>query len=157
MTAMPGQIPWTGSGPTYCLGIVKLATLRRAEGVALLSRGLNLARRLGDPETFWLAANVAGMAWVTAPQHAEERLRLAEELSEVSRTGVSNIAVARAFRHIRPCLPGIGAAPAAEDAWSEYRDIAQRTRQPGLQIRSMQHDAILAAMDGRLEEAVEIC
>jgi tetratricopeptide (TPR) repeat protein len=50
-----------------------------------------------------------------------------------------------------------GQVQRAKDAWSELREIAQRTKSAGLQLNSMQHDALLAALDGRLQEAVEAC
>jgi len=71
------------------LGFVKLSGISSSpEWFTILSRALDLARRLGDPDTYWWTAGL----WLfasEAPQHAEERLRLAEELAEQSRHGVN--------------------------------------------------------------------
>ncbi|GAG24049.1 unnamed protein product, partial [marine sediment metagenome] len=63
------------------LGNVKYVTGYPNEGVPLIRRGLGLARRLGDADTFWWAA-AYWLGRVGAPQHTEETLRLAEELAQ---------------------------------------------------------------------------
>jgi tetratricopeptide (TPR) repeat protein len=138
------------------LGYVKLSGVSfLPEGATLISRALDLARRLGDPDTYWWTA----MLWlfmVSAPQHDEERLRLAEELVEQSRAGVNlYISIWVLWCMVQTFLE-FGQRRRAEDIMAEMRTLAERSRQPNLLILSMINDAIMAIWDGRLEEAVAI-
>jgi predicted ATPase len=59
-----------------------------SSGHHLLTRAVDLARRLGDPNTLW----VCGCTLLhnqTAPQYAKDSLQLAEELLRSSRVGVN--------------------------------------------------------------------
>ncbi len=76
-----GQARWWTGAFTRHYGLM-------SEAVRLFSRALELARDLGDPETFWFAA-CAWLTYVAAPRHAAERRRLSEELATRSRVGVS--------------------------------------------------------------------
>jgi len=138
------------------LGFVKLSGVSSSsEGVALISRALDLARRLGDPGTYWWTAGL----WLfasEAPQHAEERLRLAEELAGQSRHGVNLSILTWALWWMLHTFLQLGQRRRAEDIMAEMRTLAERSGQPNLLILSMVNDAILAIWDGRLEEAVAI-
>jgi tetratricopeptide (TPR) repeat protein len=125
------------------------------QGVVLLSRALDLARRLGDPDTYWVAAGI-WLITVQAPQHDEERLRLAEELAEQSRHGVNFAIVDWVLWFIAHTFLQFGQRHRAEDITAEMRALTERSGQPNLLILSMLMDAILAIWDGRLEEAVAI-
>jgi tetratricopeptide (TPR) repeat protein len=125
------------------------------EGLALISRALNLARRLGDPDTYWW---VAGFWLVTAdaPQHDEERLRLAEELAEYSRAGISLLILGVSLWLVVHTFLEFGQRRCAEHIMAEMRTLTERSGQPNLLILSMLNDAFMAIWDGRLEEAVAI-
>jgi tetratricopeptide (TPR) repeat protein/archaellum biogenesis ATPase FlaH len=125
------------------------------EGVVLLSRALDLARRLGDPDTYW---GITGFWLVTveAPQHDEERLRLAEELAEQSRHGVNFLLLGWILWMLAHTFLEFGQRRRAEDIMGEMKVLAERSGQPNLLILLMLNDAILAIWDGRLEEAVAI-
>jgi tetratricopeptide (TPR) repeat protein len=125
------------------------------EGVVLLSRALDLARRLRDPDTYWFAAQI-WLFGMLAPQHAEERLRLAEELAEQSRAGVSVPVLGMALWAMLQTFLQLGRRRRAEETMGEMRTLAERSGQPNLLILSMLNDAVLAIWDGRLEEAVAI-
>jgi tetratricopeptide (TPR) repeat protein len=125
------------------------------ETVALASQALDLAHRLGDPDTYWW---VTGM-WVFnagTPQHDEKRLRLAEELAEQSRHGVNFLILAMVLFFVVHAFLEFGQRRRAEDIMAEMRTLAERSGQPYLLILSMVNDAIQAIWDGRLEEAAEI-
>ena len=125
------------------------------EGVVLISRALDLARRLGDSDTYWFIASL----WlfnVGVPQHDEERLRLAEELAEQSRHGVNLFILTWALWIMVHTFVQLGQRRRAEDIIAEMRTLAERSGQPNLLILSMVNDAILAIWDGHLEEAAEI-
>jgi tetratricopeptide (TPR) repeat protein len=138
------------------LGWVNLSGVSSSsEGVALISRALDLARRLGDPGTYWWTARL----WLfasEAPQHAEERLRLAEELAGQSRHGANLSILTWALWWMLHTFLQLGQRRRAEDIMAEMQTLAERSGQPNLLILSMINDAILAIWDGRLEEAVAI-
>jgi len=125
------------------------------EAVALLSRALDLARRLGNPNTYWWTASIR-LFMVTAPQHDEERLRLAEELAQQSRRGVNLAILSVALWTMVKTFLQFGQRRRAEDIMSEMKTLAERSRQAYLLIYSMLSDATMAVWDGRLEEALAI-
>jgi len=123
------------------------------EGVALLSQALDLARTLEDPNTYWAAA--AAWLWaIEAPQHDEERMRLAEELVGHPRAGVDLAILIFALLAIVDTFMGFGQRHRAQEVMAELKALAERSGQAHALIWSMVYDAILAIWDGRLEEAV---
>jgi tetratricopeptide (TPR) repeat protein len=138
------------------LGYVKLSGVSfLPEGAALISGALDLARRLGDTDTHWFVATL-WLSMVSAPQHDEERLRLAEELVEQSHTGANLSIYAWVLWCMVHTFLEFGQRRRAEDIMAEMQALAERSRQPNLLILSMVNDAIMAIWDGRLEEAVAI-
>jgi tetratricopeptide (TPR) repeat protein len=137
------------------LGAVRRAEVSSSpEGFVLLSRALDLARRLADPDTYWF---VAGL-WLFGEggsQHDEERLRLAKELAEQPRHGVNLLILTLTLWFVVHTFLEFGQRRRAEDIMAEMRAVAERSEQPNLLILSMLNDAIMAIWDGRLEEAVE--
>jgi hypothetical protein len=125
------------------------------EGVALISRALDLARRLGDLETDWFVAG-SWLLGVEAPQHDMKRLRLAEELAEQSRHGVDLQILGWVLWFIAQTFLEFGQRRHAEDIMGEMKTLAERTGQPNLVVLSMLNDAIMAIWDGHCEEAVAI-
>jgi tetratricopeptide (TPR) repeat protein len=168
-TASPEAAQWAGRADRYAepetverawadamLGHVKLSGVSfLPEGATLISRALDLARRLGDPDTYWWIASL-WLSLVSAPQHDEERLRLAEELMEQSRAGVDLYISTWVLWCMAQTFMEFGQRRRAEDIMAEMRTLAERSGQPNLLILSMVNDAILAIWDGRLEEAVTI-
>jgi len=139
------------------LGFVKVAGVShsRPEGVASVSRALDLARRLGDPDTYWWTAGI-WLLTVDAPQHDEERLRLVEELAERSRNGVNVLILGWVLWFIMHTFLEFGHRRRAEDIMVEMRTMAERSGQANLLIISMLNDAIMAIWDGCFEEALAI-
>ena len=123
------------------------------EGITLVSRALDLARRLGDTDTYWWTAGI-WLLVVNAPQHDDERLRLVEELAEQSRNGVNFLILGWVLWFIAHTFLEFGQRRRAEDIMAEMRAMAERSGQANLLIISMLNDAIMAIWDGRLEEAV---
>jgi tetratricopeptide (TPR) repeat protein len=123
------------------------------EGVTLLSRALNLARTLGDRNTYWLVAQTWLWA-VGAPQHDEERLRLTEELVGKSRASVDVLTLVNALLLIVDTFTAFGQPGRAQEVAAELKALVGRSGQA--LIWSMVGDAINAIWDGRLEEAVAI-
>ena len=117
------------------LGTARFATGDPGEVYALLSRALDLARRLDDPDAFaWV-----GVFWlilVTAPQHGEEGLRVAEELVTLYHANVSGRNLGSMFMFTGSTFLVWGQRPRAEEMWSELDELVQRTGQP--------HDLLLS-------------
>jgi tetratricopeptide (TPR) repeat protein len=138
------------------LGFVKVSGVSSSpEGCALLSRALDLARRLGDTDAYWWIAS-SWLSFVSAPQHYEERLRLAEELAGQSRAGVGVLILSFALWNIVNVFLEFGMRRRAEDIMAEMKTLAERSGQPNMLVLSMVNDATMAIWDGRLEEAVTI-
>jgi tetratricopeptide (TPR) repeat protein len=138
------------------LGTVKrLLANSSPEGVALFNRALDLARRLGDPETYWLTTTIR-LGTVSAPQHGEERLRLVQELAEQPRRGVNLLVLPGVLWELVNVLMEFGQRRLAEDIMAEMKTLAERSGQSHLIIGSMLKDADIAMWDGRLEEAIGI-
>jgi tetratricopeptide (TPR) repeat protein len=138
------------------LGLVKrFFACSSPEGVVLLNRALDLARRLGAPDAYsW--ATVLWLHMVSAPRHGEERLRLVEELAEQSRQGVTLLILSGVLWVMTEMFLEFGQRRRVEDVMAEIRALAERSGQAYLVVMSMLNDAILAILDGRLEEAVAI-
>jgi archaellum biogenesis ATPase FlaH len=140
----------------FMLGYVKASEASSLpEVAALISRALDLARRLGDADAYWWIAG-EWLFMVSAPQHDEERLHLAEELAEQPRQGVNLMTFSVALWAIAHTFLEFGGRRRAEDIMAEMRAMAERSGQSNLLVLSMLNDAILAIWDGRLEEAVAI-
>jgi hypothetical protein len=125
------------------------------EGCRLLIQNLDLARRLNDPEAFWFAA-LSRITQASAPQHGEERLNLVEELAQKSRAGISARTYGIATGSVFIPLFEHGQRQRAEKLLAESREIAERSGQVTLLLASMLCDSVIATLDGRLEEVVEI-
>jgi tetratricopeptide (TPR) repeat protein len=135
------------------LGYTKASEARLVpEGVALVTQALNLARRLGDTDTYWWAAGF--WLWGDLTAHDEERLRLADELARQSRHGVSLQVLIWVLWYVVQAFLEFGERQRGEDIMAEMKMLAERSRQPNLLIMSMFNEAIMAIWDGRLEEAV---
>jgi len=138
------------------LGLVKRFFANSSpEGVVLINRALDLARRLGAPDTYcWTA--VLWLHMVSAPQHGKERLRLVGELADQPRAGVTMLILPPVLWVMVEMFLEFGQRRRAEDVMAEIRTLAERSGQAYLIIMSMLNDAILAILDGHLEEAVAI-
>jgi tetratricopeptide (TPR) repeat protein len=126
-----------------------------SEAVRLFSKALALARSLGDPDTFWFVAAGAWLMYASAPQHGEERRRLAEELATRSREGVSEATLGPALLFVGFALLESGQRQRAEECFAEVKATAGRNRQGNLLVVSVIGDAIVATLDGRLDDAVK--
>jgi tetratricopeptide (TPR) repeat protein len=125
------------------------------EGARLIISNLELARRLNDPEAFCFAA-ISACNYASAPQHAEKRLKMAEELIQKSRSGISTIAHGLAVWVISSILFESGQRQRAATYLDEIKETAERSGQANLLIGSMALDSLLATMEGRLEDAIAI-
>ena len=125
------------------------------EGSRLLIRNLELARRVNDPEAFWMAA-FHRLGNASAPHHAIERLNLAKELVEKSHAGVPARTYGLAISAIAGVFLELGERERAEELSGRLKEIAGRSGQSILLGTSIYFDAAIATMDGRLEDALAI-
>ncbi len=137
----------------FYLGAIYLANYETEKGISLLDQALDLARKLDDPETFYLIA--AGSFSGDVSRHAEN-LRLAEEIADRSRAGVIYWAVGLGLRSSLYQFLQTGELGRAEKMMSEHRALSERSGQPYMVIRSLVDEALIDVFYGRLEEAVDI-
>jgi tetratricopeptide (TPR) repeat protein len=126
-----------------------------AEGLPLIRRAFELARRLGEPQTFWFIACM-WLVYAQAPQHAQERQRLAEELEGWPRIGVDVASLGITLSIIGGAFLEAGQRERAEKLFNEVKELAERSGQVLLGLIPMALDGIMATIDGRLENAAEI-
>jgi tetratricopeptide (TPR) repeat protein len=125
------------------------------EGIAHARRALDLARRLGDPDTYWWTTG-SWLVGATAPQHEDDRLRLVEELAEYSRAGVNLVILNFALWWMAHVFLEFGRCRRAEEIMAEMKALAERSAQLYLLVLSRVNDAIMAIWGGRLEQALTI-
>jgi serine/threonine protein kinase/tetratricopeptide (TPR) repeat protein len=125
------------------------------EGTQLIIKNVELARRIKDSESFCIAALSYCMN-VSAPQHAVERLKLAEELAKKLGSGMSTIAHGLADMVIGYFLFESGQRQRANTYFDDLKEVAKRSSQANLLLASLMFDSILATIEGRLEEALAI-
>jgi len=161
----PEAVGWTERADRYAepgtaervwadlyLGLVKIGKSALGEGIALMSRGLDLARELGDPDVLWYVAGM-WLFYAAAPQRAGERLHLAEELVASSRAGLSLRPLAYGWTFAGHAFLDWGQRQRAEETWHEYQELAERSDNVILLLMSAMYDGLWAAVDGQLEEA----
>jgi hypothetical protein len=142
-----------------CLNCTKGMFLGQSEamkmGVDSLYLAMELARRVDDSQLFYWAANM----WLTfarAPQHFEERLRLADETADTTFSGLGILGVTSGPMMIADVFLMSGMRDRAENYFREHELAAARTGQPFLILSAMVIESVLATLDGKLEEAVQI-
>jgi tetratricopeptide (TPR) repeat protein/archaellum biogenesis ATPase FlaH len=135
------------------LGCVKCTAGDLRSGKRLLTQAIDLARRIGDSDTL-LQAVIMFIHFCAAPQHTEERIRLAQEFWAKSRTGVKTRTTAGAFMYIGGVFLSSGQRQRAEEVFSELRVIAEHTGEIYHMFLSAGMDAVLALMDGRLNDTL---
>jgi len=137
-----------------CLGAVRFATGDRKSARKLLDKALEQASRLGDPETFWIAASF-WISYSQAPHHFKKAASLANEIMLTTRP-----------KRLEPASLGLrcaslaflasGQRQQAQECCDELRNLYERTGHNWCFFRYMTLNALMAAIDGHLEEVVQI-
>ncbi len=137
------------------LGNLKRAQNQRREARRLYKHGMDLARRLEDDEAF---LRLAGQWLFYSSQLADsaERLSLAEEAVRIPRAGLSIVYLPGVLSILANVFLQMGQRQRVEDLFSELRTGAERTRQVSIILSEMRARVILATIEGRLEEAIDI-
>jgi DNA-binding CsgD family transcriptional regulator len=124
---------------------------RRHESVALQLQALELARQLADPEALFRSAFI--LLLTSAPHQWGDRMRLAEEVSDWPRVGVSAQTLGLVLWFAGAFQLAEGERARAEELWREVEELAERTRVVSVRLMVLERDAILAIVDGHLEDA----
>ncbi|MEW6184977.1 MAG: protein kinase, partial [Thermodesulfobacteriota bacterium] len=165
--ASPQAVEWTQRADRYAkpdsverafvdsaLGAIKCAKGERLSGIKILTQAFALARNLGDPNTLWVVGTFL-LNFRTAPQHAQESVRLSEELIGSSRTGVNTGIIGPVCELAGNAFLTLGKRQFAERAWDELHVITKRTGYFSHWLFSMAMDTTLMLLDGRLEEVLD--
>jgi tetratricopeptide (TPR) repeat protein len=123
-----------------------------AEARALRLQALALARQHADAETLFRCAIF--LVAVSAPQHWDDRVRLAEECAGWPRQGVSTQTLGLALWYCGMVQLAQGERAQAEELWSQVAELAKRTGVTTVGLFAAEREAILAIVDGRLDEAL---
>jgi DNA-binding CsgD family transcriptional regulator len=123
-----------------------------AQARALRLEALELARQHGDVEAMFSCALY--LLATGAPQHWDERVRLAEECAGWPRQGVSTQTLGLALWYCGMVQLAQGQRAQAEELWSQVAELAKRTRVATVGLFAAEREVILAIVDGRLEEAL---
>jgi DNA-binding CsgD family transcriptional regulator len=121
---------------------------------ALRLEALTLARQGDDPET--LFKSIFLMIVGGAPQHLAERMSLAEEFITWPRAGVSTQTLALVLLYAGRLLLAHGQRARAEDLWRQLAELAERTHVAPVRTLVPACDAILAIVDGHLQNAMTL-
>jgi len=136
------------------LGVAKYSEGDIRSGNRLMNQSIDLAHRTGDRYALLWGAS-AFFLCCSAPQHTEQRIRLAEELWASSHVR-PNASLQTITLFIGDVFLVMGQRQRAEEVWGELRVWATRTRNITLELPSAGMDAVLTLMDGRLEDAMDM-
>ena len=137
------------------LHVMRYSTGHPRTGFRLCDKALDLARKLGDNETFWIVVSF-WLISTTVPQYTEQRLRVAEELSQYSRAGLNMRLTSLGLYMLIITFLEFEQRERCEKAFNEYLELAERSGQINLLLQSMTFRAMLSTLDGRLDEAVQL-
>ena len=134
-------------------GVASTADNNPTEARAFMVRALELARRLDDQETLF-GASRAFLVIASPPRHEEERWRLVTEMEDRPHVGVEGRTLGSWLQVSASVYFQWGERDRAEAQSEEFDQVAQRTGDAELLVRSLMNPVILAFLDGRLEEAL---
>ena len=122
----------------------------------LSARSLELARRAGDPDALYEALAARSFA-LMGVDHVDERVRLADEMLEISGQHADGV---RTFLALEPrirSLLTLGDIASADRDIARYRELAERLHWPALQFLGESYAAGRALADGRYDDAEAHC
>ena len=122
------------------------------EAKVLWRRALELARRLDDPESLYLATGP--FLEYPTPRELEERRQLVTEMADRPQSGVTAKTLGSWLYYAGSACLDSGERARAESLWEQLGQLAQRTDDANVIVRSLIPQPWLDYIDGRLEEAI---
>jgi len=138
------------------LGRQGLAALRRTEAHGYLRRAVELAEELKDPAAYHAAASWA-LQFLNAARDRPLLASLAEGVLKRPRDRVRYQDLAVSLRFGGDILLEQGDREAAETLWSDLDDLARHTRDASIALRARAPQALIAFLEGRVEDTAAIC
>jgi len=132
------------------LAIFKRMHDETAEPLRLLKHGIDLARRLGDNETFLVVAS-RWLFFASPREDALERQSLVEEIMQRPGTGIGDRPLLVLLFYLANFFVGVGQRRQAEEIIAELRTLAERSRQVSILQANTMWQSVLATLDGRQE------
>jgi DNA-binding CsgD family transcriptional regulator len=129
-----------------------LARHQFAQARRLRLDALAIARQHGDTEAMFNCA--VYLLAVGAPQHWDERVRLAKECRGWPRQHVSTQTLCQTLWYCALVELAEGERAQAEELSRQVAELAQRTRVATVGLFVAEREIVLAVVDGRLEEAL---
>jgi DNA-binding SARP family transcriptional activator/tetratricopeptide (TPR) repeat protein len=119
---------------------------------ALSREALEMARRIGDPDTlaFGLAAYILGHH---SPPNTPQLLELARELVETATAAGNKERALDGYEELFDALFELGDLPAAKEAHAKMAELAAELRQPSQDWLVAVYRPTVALLEGRLAEA----
>src|SRR5205807_1055265 len=108
-----------------------------------------------DPEVTLMAASA--LLSGVSPAAWEQQARLARELIELPREGAGDQTLSVYLQFVGVCLLGACDRATAERVGRELRERGERTHNAQMLVHADYYDALLALVDGRLEESLTRC
>jgi DNA-binding CsgD family transcriptional regulator len=127
---------------------------RRQEARVLRLESLARARELGDPEAFFRTA--LNLLSNSSPQDWHERVRLSVEAARSPRQWAGSQTHGQVLWYCGLVQLAYGQRARAEELWSQVEDLVERTRVASISLLVPRSDAILAIVNGNLEDALEL-
>jgi tetratricopeptide (TPR) repeat protein len=139
----------------YAIGSMKCSAGDTQAGLKLLMQSAELARRLDDQNMEFMVDSVLQIFYA-APQHIPEIRRIAEKLWTNLGNGLKTTSEQIALMALVSSFLFVGQRARAEEVVKALRARAKLTGNFNLQIASQGMDAVMAVIDGRLQEAVDM-
>jgi tetratricopeptide (TPR) repeat protein len=122
---------------------------------AHLRDAMDQALELGDNSLFFAAASWLALR-LQALQDHDRRERLADELLGRPRVGIRSSDLGTCLLGAGTVLLSRGERDRAEQVWDELAQLAERTRDATLKNWAQMRAVVIAYLDGRLDDAVEL-
>ena len=135
-------------------GFIEVSRGNNQSGISLVRQALDTANRIGDENALTVSTTIFIQFCGAAPQHTAERVQLVEEIwakQDNWRRIISGYWYAFGSVFLTS-----GQRKRAEEVFEDLRAQAERTGILQYLVQSLAMDAILAVMDGRLDDALEI-
>jgi class 3 adenylate cyclase/tetratricopeptide (TPR) repeat protein len=136
------------------LAQVRFSRGQIAQARSLRLEALALARQHADSEALFRSATA--LVYSGAPRHWDERVRLADECAGWPRQGVRRQTLAQALWYCGMVQLAQGERDRAEELWRQMEELAEQTQVVTVKHHVALRNAILAIIDGRLDEALTL-